>query len=188
MSERIETLLKRKREENSDRNTRLYGSSVFDNNYSGSSRTSITIANKYQQESESYVKSIIYFIPIVYIITTVIFFNFAEVKVHNTSGPQCNGGIDAASEYSCNLSNNTTLFESKPDVHERISNLEQCLNISNNSHNKIDIYEKLKFIENHVLKLENMLSNINEHYSLSDLLSNNLPTDLINYYDDTQVN
>lgn len=181
-------MLKRKREENSDRNTRLYCSSVSDNNYSGSSRTSITIANKLQQESERHVKSIVYFTLIVYIITTVICFNCVEVKAHTTSGPQCNGGLDPASEYSCNLSNNTTLFESKSDVRERISNLEQCLNISNNSHNKIDVYERLKSIENHVLKLENMLSNINEHYSLSNLFSNNLPTDLINYNDSTQVN
>lgn len=66
MNERIETLFKRKREENSDRNTRLYCSSVSDNNYSGSSRTSVTIENKLQQESECYVKSIVHFIFIIY--------------------------------------------------------------------------------------------------------------------------
>lgn len=73
-------------------------------------------------------------------------------------------------------------------MHERISNLEQCLNIPNNNHNKIDIYERLKSIENHVLKLESILSNFNEHYSLSNLFSNDLPTGLINYHDSTQVN
>lgn len=73
-------------------------------------------------------------------------------------------------------------------MHERISNLEQCLNISNNSHNKFDVYERLKSIENHVLKLENIVSNINENYSLANLFPNNLPTDLINYHDDTEVN
>jgi len=80
--------------------------------------------------------------------------------------------LDLASSNSNNLSNNRSSIGLKPDVHERISNLEKVLNIkSDGSKSNIDIYHKLKSIEDHVLKLESILLNINENYSLSNIFS-----------------
>lgn len=105
---------------------------------------------------------------------------FTEIKVQNISGPQINGGLDPASTNSYKLSNNTNTIEPYQDVHERISNLEKCLNIPKNSYDKTDIYNKLKSIEDHVLRLENMLLNINENYSLSNLCLTDPQTSLLN--------
>jgi len=80
--------------------------------------------------------------------------------------------LDLASLNSYNLSNNRSSIGLKPDVHERISNLEKVLNIkSDDNKSNIDIYNKLKSIEDHVLKLESILLNINENYSLSNIFS-----------------
>lgn len=87
----------------------------------------------------------------------------------------CNGGFDPASENSYKLSIGTSFNGPNSDIHERITNLETCLNIKSEDQS-IDIYEKLKSIEDRVLKLENMLLNKNENYSLS----NYQETELIN--------
>lgn len=80
--------------------------------------------------------------------------------------------MDLASLNSYSLSNNRSSIGLKPDVHERISNLEKVLNIkSDNSKSNIDIYNKLKSIEDHVLKLESILLNINGNFSLSNIFS-----------------
>lgn len=110
--------------------------------------------------------------------------------MHNDSGPLCNGGFDPASLNSYNLSASMNYVGSNSDVHERISNLETCLNIKSNGHT---IYDKLKSIEDHVLKLENILLNINENYSLSNTFSTDQDTGIIRHNlkaDDliTQVN
>lgn len=89
--------------------------------------------------------------------------------MYNNLGPLNNGGLDPASINSYNLSNNNiNSVGLKPDVHERISNIETVLNIKSDDRSNIDIYEKLKSLEDHVLKLENILLNINENYSLSN--------------------
>jgi predicted acetyltransferase len=99
--------------------------------------------------------------------------------VVNHSGPQCNGGLDPASQNSYKLSSNENSIGQKPDVYERISNLEKCLNFKND--NDIDIYKKLKSIEDHVLKLENMLLNTGK-FSLSSICSNdNQPMEIVNH-------
>jgi len=91
--------------------------------------------------------------------------------VNNNLGPLNNGGLDPASLNSYNLSNNINSVGLKPDVHERISNIETVLNIKSDGRSNIDIYDKLKSLEDHVLKLENILLNINENYSLSNTFS-----------------
>ncbi|KAE9525051.1 hypothetical protein AGLY_014465 [Aphis glycines] len=151
VNDRIENFLKRKREENHDRNTRMYCNSISSTNYSGASRTCNTIEAKRQRGSECFVKKTI---------------------VQNNVGPLNNGGLDLTSSNSYNLSNNRSSIGLKPDVQERISNLEKVLNIkSDDSKSNIDIYNKLKSIEDHVLKLESILLNINENYSLSNIFS-----------------
>lgn len=83
-------------------------------------------------------------------------------------------GLDPASKNSYNLSINTSSLDGlKPDVLERISNLESCLNLKTDDHNNIDIYKKLKSIEDHVLKLESIILNNGGKVSLSNILSNN---------------
>jgi len=101
--------------------------------------------------------------------------------VHNNLGPLNNGGLDPASLNSYNLSNNTNSFGLKPDVHERISNIETVLNIKSDGRSSIDIYDKLKSLEDHVLKLENILLNINENYSLSNTFSIDEDTGIIQH-------
>jgi len=91
--------------------------------------------------------------------------------VNNNLGPLNNGGLDPASFNSYNLSNNSYSVGLKPDVQERISNIETVLNIKSDGPSNIDIYDKLKSLEDHVLKLENILLNINENYSLSNTFS-----------------
>lgn len=66
------------------------------------------------------------------------------MKVHNNLGPLNNGGVDPASLNSYNLSSNQSSVGFKPDVHERISNIETCLNIKSDGRSNIDIYDKLK--------------------------------------------
>lgn len=77
-------------------------------------------------------------------------------------------------------------------MQERISNLETCLNIKNNGHNNFDIYEKLKSIEDHVLKLENKLLNNGGYHSLANVFSNDQYTEITNHNlktnDSSQVN
>jgi len=101
--------------------------------------------------------------------------------VQNNLGPLNNGGLDPASLNSYNLSNNTSSVGLKPDLHERISNIETVLNIKSDSKSNIDIYEKLKSIEDHVLKLENILLNINENYSISNIFSIDQDTGIIKH-------
>lgn len=97
---------------------------------------------------------------------------FLETIVQNNAAPLNNGSLELASSNSYNLSNNRNSIRLKPDVHERISNLEKVLNIkSDDNKSNIDIYNKLKSIEDHVLKLESILLNINENYSLSNIFS-----------------
>lgn len=88
--------------------------------------------------------------------------------------------MNSVSDKRYKLSNNTSSVGIKPDIQERISNLETCLNIKNNDHNNYNIYEKLKSIEDHVLKLENKLLN-NGYYSLSHAFSNDGNAEIINH-------
>jgi len=118
---------------------------------------------------------------LVRISTIVIVLNCAETKVCNITGPLCNGGYDPASKNSYKLSINSKYDGPRPDVLERISNLEQCLNLPNDDHNQMNVYEKLKSIEDHVLKLESMLLKSNRNLSLSDLSSSDLQTGLANH-------
>lgn len=113
--------------------------------------------------------------------------NCAETKAHNITGPLCNGGFDPASENSYKLSINSKYDGPRPDVLERISNLEQCLKLPNVDHNQMNVYEKLKFIEDHVLKLESILLKSNGNCSLSDLCSSDLQTGLTNHNEALQV-
>jgi len=102
--------------------------------------------------------------------------------VYNNLGPLNNGGFDPASINSYNLSNNNiNPVGLKPDMHERISNIETVLNIKSDGRSNIDIYEKLKSLEDHVLKLENILLNINENYSLSNTFSIDQDTGIIKH-------
>ncbi|XP_028044419.1 uncharacterized protein LOC113556178 isoform X2 [Rhopalosiphum maidis] len=160
VNSRIDNFLKRKRDENHDRNTRMYCNSISSRNYSSASRTCNTIEAKRQKGSECFVK---------------------KTKVQNNLGPLNNGGLDPASLNSYNLSNNTSSVGLKPDLHERISNIETVLNIKSDNKSNIDIYEKLKSIEDHVLKLENILLNINENYSLSNIISIDQDTGIIKH-------
>lgn len=161
VNDRIENFLKRKREENHDRNTRIYCNSISSTNYSSASRTYNTIEAKRQRGSECFVKKTI---------------------VQNNVGPLNKSGLDLVSSNSNNLSNNRSSIGLKPDVHERISNLEKVLNIkSDDSKSNIDIYNKLKSIEDHVLKLESILLNINENYSLSNIFSINQDIGIIKH-------
>lgn len=77
-------------------------------------------------------------------------------------------------------------------MQERISNLETCLNIKSNGDNNFDIYEKLKSIEDHVLKLENQLLNNGKYHSLANGLSNDQYTEItihnLKTNDSSQVN
>lgn len=174
MDNRVYNYLKRKREENNDRNTRVYCTSISSSN---SARTSSIITTKRQKGSECFVKSNINFIShkicIQYLIDSIC----VDSKVVNLSGPLCNG---FASQIGNTLSNNENSY-CKSDVLERISNLEKCLNIVNNNHDYVDIYKKLKSIEDHVLKLENMLLiDSNGKYSLSNIcLNDDQPTEII---------
>lgn len=87
-------------------------------------------------------------------------------KAHNSTGPLVNGGFDPSSENSYKLSSSLSELGANSDVHERISNLERCLNMK--SENKdFDIYEKLKEIEDNVLKLQSQLLNIGQNCSAS---------------------
>lgn len=61
MNNRIECFLKRKREENSEKNTRMYCKQIYNGDYADSSRTCSTIAAKRQKGSECFVKSNISF-------------------------------------------------------------------------------------------------------------------------------
>lgn len=101
--------------------------------------------------------------------------------MYNDVGPLNNGGLDPASLNSYNLSNNTNSVGIKPDVYERISNIETVLNIKSDGGSNIDIYDKLKSLEDHVLKLENILLNINEDYSLSNTFSLDKDTGIIRH-------
>lgn len=87
--------------------------------------------------------------------------------MNNITGPQCNGDFNLPSE-KIYTPNNTSSVGIKPDVQERISNLETCLNIKSNGDNNFDVYEKLKSIEDHVLKLENQLLNNDKYHSLAN--------------------
>jgi len=80
-----------------------------------------------------------------------------------------------------NLSNTINYVGLKPDVHERISNIEAVLNIKSDGQSNIDIYDKLKSLEDHVLKLENILLSINENYSLSNTFSIDKDTGIIRH-------
>ncbi|XP_060856152.1 MAP3K12-binding inhibitory protein 1-like isoform X1 [Metopolophium dirhodum] len=150
VNRRIENFLKRKRDENQERNARLYCNSISSRNCSSASRTCNTIEAKRQKGSECFVK---------------------KTKVNNNLGPLNNGGLDPASLNSYNLSSNSNSIGLNPDVQERISNIETVLNIKSDGRSNIDIYDKLKSLEDHVLKLENILLNINENYSLSNTFS-----------------
>ncbi|XP_050442361.1 MAP3K12-binding inhibitory protein 1-like [Adelges cooleyi] len=130
VTKRISFFMKRKREDNDDRNPRLYCNSTVD---SSSARTCSTVAAKRQKGSECYVKL---------------------TKVHNDSGPQCNGGFDPASKTSYEISKQFNMGL-KSDIRERISNLESCMKIKPV---EMDIYKKLKILEDRVLELESMLS------------------------------
>lgn len=152
VNNRIEYFLKTKRKECDDRNTRLYCNSTFEDDL-GSSRTCSTIENKRHKTSECFVKS---------------------TRVHNDSGP-CNIEIDSASGNNCTLSSNTNSV--KQDVHERISNLEKCLNIK--CDNNMTIYKKLKSIENHVLDLQTKLFN-NDANHLPNICTNDQYVEIIN--------
>lgn len=158
VNSRIENFLKRKRNENHDRNIRVYCNSISSRNYSSASRTCNTIEAKRQNGSECFVK---------------------KIKVHNNLGPLNNGGLDPASLNSYNFTNNLNSIGLKPDLHERISNIETVLNIKSDDLSNINIYDKLKSIEDHVLKLENILLNINKNYSLSNIFSIDQGTEII---------
>ncbi|XP_025207442.1 MAP3K12-binding inhibitory protein 1-like isoform X2 [Melanaphis sacchari] len=166
VNRRIEHFLKRKRDENHDRNMRMYCNSKSSRNHSSASRTCNTIEAKRQKGSECFVK---------------------KTKVQNNLGPLNNGGLDLASLNSYNLSNNKSSVGLKPDVHERISNIETVLNIKSDCKSTIDIYDRLKSLEDHVLKLENILLNINENYSLSNVFSIDQDTGVIKHNLKTDV-
>lgn len=61
MNNRIDCFLKRKREENSEKNNRIYCGQINNGDFADSSRTCSTIAAKRQKGSECFVKSIIPF-------------------------------------------------------------------------------------------------------------------------------
>lgn len=62
MNNRIDCFLKRKREENNEKNARIYCSQIYNGNYDDTSRTCSTIAAKRQKGSECFVKSIFFFL------------------------------------------------------------------------------------------------------------------------------
>ncbi|XP_050525515.1 uncharacterized protein LOC126896617 [Daktulosphaira vitifoliae] len=131
VNKRIENFMKRKREESDDRNVRLYYNYNQDDS---SARTSSSVAAKRLKGSECYVKL---------------------SRVYNESGPQCNGGLDPASNTGYEISKQLEL-NSKSDIYERITNLESCMNIKPLDKN---FYERLKIIEERVLLLESILGN-----------------------------
>lgn len=110
--------------------------------------------------------------------------------MHNPSGPLLNCDQDSSIEKNFGLSSISCSVGEKSDVHERISNLEKCLNIKSNEPN-IDIYEKLKSIEDHVLQLENILLKNSKNKSLSNIF-HNIQEMEVNYFNtndtNTQVN
>lgn len=113
-------------------------------------------------------------------------FFFTVTKVHNPSGPLLNCDQDSAVkkgfDFSCSAGQ-------KSDIQERISNLEKCLNINSNKSN-IEIYEKLKSIEDHVLQIESMLLKNSNNISLSNIFQNIQQMEVINHNcnDSSKVN
>lgn len=106
--------------------------------------------------------------------------NCAEITVHNQTGPLCNGGLDPASQSSYKLSSDAEYVGPKFGVYERVTNLEKCLNVKSDDTKNFNIYEKLKFIEDHVLKLENILLNSSGNYSLSNIISYDEHLEILN--------
>lgn len=193
MNNRIENFLKRKRDDCNDRNTRLYCKNVYLN----SSRTCDTIAPKRQKGSECFIKSNFLTHKFKFIISAIlvciiiwkhlwflIILIYTETSANNISGPLCNGGFDPASENSYKLKISNNFYGDKSDIYERLSNVETCLNMEVDDHN-INIYEKIKSIEDRLLQLENERSNDKK------VLSSNIQhTEMINYNDNhcIQVN
>lgn len=170
MNNKIESFIKRKREANNMINTRMYSYQISDGNYIDSSRTCSTIAIKRLKGSECFIKSNIFFQwKVQYVCNNIDL--CSESELHNTTGPQLNCDRDSLIENNSESSSNSISVGQKSDVRERISNLEKCLNIKSNQNN-IDIYAKLKSIEDCVLQLQNKLSNNIDNYSSS----NNFPS------------
>lgn len=97
------------------------------------------------------------------------------------SGPLNNGGLDLASKNSYKFNGNPN--EIKSDLHERISNIETCLNMEVDDQN-YNIYEKIKSIEDRLLQLENEMTSNNKKI----LFSNIQHTETTNYNNCVQVN
>lgn len=145
----------------------MYCNSISEDNFN-SSRICSTVENKRLKTSECFVKSIFIFFFVIFVLIIDTIFNFLfkiiDTKVHNNSKP-CNIQIDSGGKNKCTLSNNINSV--KPDLNERISNLEKCLNIKNDKSDNMNIYEKLKSIENRVLNLQMKLFNNEENHSLN---------------------